>query len=73
MPYDLKIVIDMPYDRNEYVNTSCPDTSFPPRFSIPRCDHHKEAHVKQLRHLSTTARSYYCCPCKSVSNNILYV
>jgi hypothetical protein len=73
MLYDLKFVIDMTYDRNEYVNTSYPDASVPPHFPILRCDHHKEAHVKQLRHPSTAAHAYYCCSYKSVSNNISHV
>jgi hypothetical protein len=64
---------DMSYDRNEYVNTSCPDAPVPPHFPILRCDHHKEAHIKQLRHLSMAAHAYYCCSYKSVSNNILHV
>jgi hypothetical protein len=68
MSYDLKFVIDMLYDRNEYANTSCPDAPVPPRFPIPRCDHHEEAHVKQSRHLSMAAHAYYCCTYKSVSN-----
>jgi hypothetical protein len=49
MPYDLKFAINISYDRNEYPNTSCPDALIPPYFPILRCDHHKEAHVKQLR------------------------
>jgi hypothetical protein len=73
MSYDLKFVIDMPYDRNEYANTSFLDTLVPPHFSNSRCDHHKEAHVKQSRHPNTPARAYYCCPYKSVSNNISHV
>jgi hypothetical protein len=73
MSYDLKFVFDMSYDRNEYVNTSYPDAPIPPRFPIPRCEHHKEAYIKQSRHLSTTARAYYCCCYKSVSNNISHV
>jgi hypothetical protein len=63
----------MSYDRNKYVNTSCPDAPVPPHFPIQKCDHHKEAHVKQSRHPSTIARAYYCCPYKSVSNNISHV
>jgi hypothetical protein len=70
---DLKFVFDMPYDRNEYVNINCPDAPIPPHFPIPRCNHHKEAHVKQSRHLRTVARAYYYCPYKSVSNNISHV
>jgi hypothetical protein len=73
MAYDLKFVIDIPYDRNEYVNTSCPNASVPPHFSILRCEHHKETHVKQSRHPSTTVRAYYYCSYKSMSNNISYV
>jgi hypothetical protein len=68
MLYDLKFITDMSYDRNEYVNTSCPDALVPPHFLILRCDHHEEAHIKQSRHQSTAARAYYCCPYKSVSN-----
>jgi hypothetical protein len=55
------------------VNTSRPDAPVPPHFPILRCEHYKEAHVKQLRHPSTTARAYYCYPYKSVSNNISHV
>jgi hypothetical protein len=73
MLYDLKFVIDMMYNRNEYMNTSCPDALVPPHFSILRCDHHDEAHVRQSRHPSTTAHAYYCCLYKSVSNNISHV
>jgi hypothetical protein len=73
MSNDLKFIIDMPYDRNEYANTSCSDALVPSYFSVLRCDHHKEAHVKQSRHPSMTAHAYYCCPYKSVSNNILHV
>jgi hypothetical protein len=69
----LKFVFDMPYDRNEYVNTSCPDAPISPHFPILRCNHRKEAHVKQSRHPSTTACAYYCCPYKSVNNNTLHV
>jgi hypothetical protein len=64
MLYDLKFVFDMPYDRNEYVNTSCPDALIPPHFPIPRCKHHKEAHAKQSRHPNMAARAYYYCPYK---------
>jgi hypothetical protein len=46
MPYDLKIVIDISYDRNGYANTSCPDAPIPPYFFISRCDHHEEIHVR---------------------------
>jgi hypothetical protein len=73
MPYDLKFVIDIPYDRNDYVDTSCPDASVSPHLPIMRCEHRKEAHVKQSRHLSTTAHAYYCYPYKSVSNNISHI
>jgi hypothetical protein len=73
MTYEEFLVIDMPYDRNEYMNTSCPDGPIPPHFPILRYDHHEEAHVKQSRHPSTVAHAYYYCPYKSVSNNISYV
>jgi hypothetical protein len=73
MPYDLKIVIDIPYDKNDYVDTSCPDAPLPPHISILICEHRKEAHVKQSRHPSTTVRAHYCCPYKSVSNNISHI
>jgi hypothetical protein len=73
MSYDLTFIFDMPYDRNEYVNTSCPDALVPPHFPILRCEHHKEVYVKQSRHLSTTARAYYCYRYKTVSNNISHV
>jgi hypothetical protein len=66
--YDLKFLIDMSYDSNEYTNTSCSDAPVPPHFPILRCDHHEEAHIKQLRYSSMAARAYYCCPYKSVSN-----
>jgi hypothetical protein len=54
------------------VNTSCPDAPVPPYFPILRYDHHEEAHIKQSRCHSMTARAYYCCPNKSVSNNNSY-
>jgi hypothetical protein len=73
MPYDLKFVIGMPYDRNEYANTSCSDAPVPLHFPILRCDHHKEAHIRQSRYMSTSAHTYYCCPYNSVSNNISHV
>jgi hypothetical protein len=63
----------MSYDRNDYADTSCPDASIPPHLPILRYEHRKEAYVKQSRHLSTIARAYYCCPYKSVSNNISQV
>jgi hypothetical protein len=46
MSYDLKFIIDMPYDRNEYANTSCPYAPVPPHFPILKCDHHEEAHIR---------------------------
>jgi hypothetical protein len=59
MPYDLKFVIDIPYDRNDYADTSCLDALVPPHLPIPRCEHRKEAHVKQSRHpnMDTIART----------------
>jgi hypothetical protein len=66
-------IIVMSCNRNDYADTSCPDAPVPPYFSIPRCEHHKEAHVKQSKHSSTTGRAYYCCPYKSVSNKISHV
>jgi hypothetical protein len=48
MLYDLKFVIDMTYDMNEYANTSCLNAPGTPHFPILRCDNHEEAHVKQL-------------------------
>jgi hypothetical protein len=63
----------MSYDRNDYVDTSCPDALVPPHLSISRCEHRKEAYVKQSRHPSMAARAYYCCPYKSVSNKISHV
>jgi hypothetical protein len=71
--YDLKFVTDIPYDRNEYANISCPDALVTPHFPIPTCEHRKETHVKQSRHLSTATHAYYCCSYKSVSNNIPHV
>jgi hypothetical protein len=74
MPLDLKFVIDdITYDRNDYSDTSCPDAPVPPHLSILRCEHRKKAHVKQSRHPSTAAHAYFCCPYKSVSNNISHV
>jgi hypothetical protein len=73
MPYDLKFVIDVAYDRNDYANTSCPDAPVPSHLPILRCEHRKEAHVKQSRHPRTVGRAYYCYPYKSVSNNISHV
>jgi hypothetical protein len=60
MSYDLKFVIDILYDRNDYTDTSCPDAPVPPHLSILRCEHRKEAHIKQSRHLSMAAHTYYC-------------
>jgi hypothetical protein len=51
----------MSYDRNDYADTNCPDVSVPHHLSILRCEHRKEAYVKQLRHPSTVAHVYYCC------------
>jgi hypothetical protein len=73
MPYDLKFVIDIPYDRNDYADTSCPDAPVSPHLPIPRCEHSKEAHIRQSRHPSSSARAYYCCPYKGASNNISHV
>jgi hypothetical protein len=63
----------MSNDRNDYADTSCPDVLVPPHLSILRCEHRKEAYVKQSRHPSTTAHTYYCYPYKSVSDIILHV
>jgi hypothetical protein len=63
----------MSYDRNDYAITSCPDAPVPPHLPILRCEHHKEAYVKQSRHPTTVAHAYYCCPDKSVSNKISHV
>jgi hypothetical protein len=52
IPYDLKFVIDIPYVLNASVT---------PHFLILRCEHRKEAHIKQSRHPSTDTRTYYCC------------
>jgi hypothetical protein len=71
--WNLLLTYHMFWNRNEYANTSCSDAPVPPHFPNMRCEHHKEAHVKQLRHLSTATRAYYCCPYKSVSNNTLHV
>jgi hypothetical protein len=74
MSLDLKFVIDdIPYGRNDYSDTSYPDALVPSHLPILRCEHHKKAHVKKSRHPSTPAHAYYCCPYKSVSNNILHV
>jgi hypothetical protein len=70
MSYDLKFVIDITYDMNDYIDTSCPDAPVPPHPPIPICEHRKEDHVKQSSHPSTTAHAYYYCAYKSVSNNI---
>jgi hypothetical protein len=63
----------MSYDRNDYTDTSFPDASVPPHLPILRCEHYKEAYMKQSRHSSTDARAYYCYPYKSVSNKISHV
>jgi hypothetical protein len=63
----------MSYDRNDYADTSYPDVSVSSHLSILRCEQCKEAYVKQSRHPSMAAGAYYCCPYKSVSNNISYV
>jgi hypothetical protein len=73
MSYDLKFIIDIPYDRNDYADTNCLDASVPPHLSIPTCEHRKETHVKQSRHPIMVACAYYCCPYKSMSNNISHV
>jgi hypothetical protein len=44
-----------------YPNSTMDDTLIPPPLSVLRCEHGLEAHVKQSRHPSTTARAYYCC------------
>jgi hypothetical protein len=61
MSYDLNFVINIPYDKNDYADISCPDASVPRHLPILRCEHRKEAHVNQSRHPSTTARAYYYC------------
>jgi hypothetical protein len=63
----------MSYDRNNYADTSYPNALVPPHLSILRCEHRKEAYVKQSRHPSITVRDYYCCPYKSVSNKFSHV
>jgi hypothetical protein len=63
----------MSYDKNDYADTSCPDALVPPHLPILRCEHRKEAYMKQSRHPSMAARAYYCCPYKSVSNKISHV
>jgi hypothetical protein len=63
----------MSYDMNDYANTSCPDAPVPPHLPILRCEHRKEAYMKQSRLPSTAFRAYYCCPYKSVSNKILHL
>jgi hypothetical protein len=73
MPYDLKFVIDIPYERNDYTDTSCPDAPVPPHLPILTFEHRKETHVKQSRHPSMAAHAYYYCPYKSMSNNIPHV
>jgi hypothetical protein len=73
MSYDLNFVIDIPYDRNDYADTSCPDALAPPHLPILRCEQRKEAHAKQSRHPSMVAHAYYCCLYKIVSNNISHV
>jgi hypothetical protein len=40
----------MSYDRNDYTDTSCPDAPVPPHLTFSRCEHCKEAYVKQSRH-----------------------
>jgi hypothetical protein len=59
MSYDLKFVINIPYNRNDYADISCPDAPVPAHLPILRCEHRKEAHINQSRHPSTTARAYY--------------
>jgi hypothetical protein len=63
----------MSYDRNDYEDINYFDAPVPPHLPILRCEHHKEAHIKQSRHPSTIARGYYYCPYTSVSNIILHV
>jgi hypothetical protein len=46
MPYNLKFVIDIPYDMNDYADTSYPDAPVSSHLPIMRCEHRKEAHVK---------------------------
>jgi hypothetical protein len=65
----LMTCFDMWREGKEYLNASCPDALVPPHFSILRCDHVEEAHVKQSRHPNTIAHAYYYCPYKSVSNS----
>jgi hypothetical protein len=54
----LQYVIVMSYDRNDYADTSCPNVPVPHHLPILRCEHRKEAYVKQSRHPSTAARAY---------------
>jgi hypothetical protein len=63
----------MSYNSNDYADTSFFGALVPPHLLILRCEHHKEAYVKQSRYLSTIARAYYCHPYKSVSNKISHV
>jgi hypothetical protein len=63
----------MSYDRNDYADTNCPDAPVPHHLTIPMCEHRKEAYLKQSRHPNTTARAYYCCIYKNVSNKISHV
>ncbi len=53
MIWNLLLAYHMFWNRNEYANTSYLDAPVPPHFPIPRCEHRKEAHIKQSRHLST--------------------
>jgi hypothetical protein len=53
-----------------YPNTSLEDAPDPPACPILRCDHGKEAHLKQSRYLTTAAHAYYFCCYKIVSIKI---
>jgi hypothetical protein len=65
----------MSYDLNSegskktYPNVSLEDASVPPPHLISRCDHDKDAHVKQSRYPTMVTHAYYCCPYKIVSIN----
>jgi hypothetical protein len=67
--YFLMTCFDIWREGKYYTNARAPDGPVPPHFPILRCDHDEEAHIKQSRQPSTTARAFYCCPYKSVSNS----
>jgi hypothetical protein len=55
-----------------YPNTTIEDAPIPLPRLVLRCDHGEEAHVKQYRYPSMSARAYYCCRYTVVSIDFFF-